>query len=360
MASNPIEVLRRRPSRLDIALFTRQLATLLAAGVPIIGALHTLEVQHQHDAMGPITSAIASSIDRGRSLLASFEEHRATFGGLYLSMIATGEAGGSIDACLLRVADYLEKEAALRSRLSAALTYPLFCLIVTVILTWAIGALVLPTFLPLFAALSGSLPWPTQVLMVAVEVMRTPWLTAVTAVCAYVLASTVAGLLRTSYGQKRFFRLLMRLPALGRMTRNLSQAQISRGLSTMLAVGIPLVEAVGTLARSLPNKVYRDDLREAGRNLKHGLALAQHLSLSPRLYSPMLAHMAAVGAETGKLDFMLGRAANMLEADVEYEAELLTTLVQPALLTAMSVVVGFISIAVFLPLYGSLQTLGGS
>jgi type IV pilus assembly protein PilC len=347
----------RQPSRRDVAIFKRQLATLVGTGVPMHTALDGLCRQYGREPLGQVLNEVRRSLSSGMSLSNAMAREGEVFGTMYVALVRAGEAQGDIDNTLNQLANWLERDQALRERVKSALTYPMFVLAITLILTWLIFSFVLPAFMPMFSQMGGGVPLVTRVLMILVSVASSVWLMGL--VGLILLAAGWLGLqwMRTPSGQAATDRMLLRVPLSGPLTRKVVLSRVSRSLATMLSSGVPIMDALLQTSRTCGNSVYRADLEEARENLKKGMSLTQHFALNASLYPAMLVQMCAAAEEAGKMDELMEHAAKSYDLDVEYGIELFLTLLEPMMMGFLAFIVGFIVLAVFLPLYGFLTRL---
>ncbi|MBM3462973.1 MAG: type II secretion system F family protein, partial [Armatimonadetes bacterium] len=271
-------------SRYDVALFTRQLATLVNSGLPIHRSMEVLMRQYIHAPLGLPLSQVQRALGTGHRLAAALAREADVFDSMYVSIVAAGEAQGNLDRTLMELASYLEKETALRERVRSALTYPGFVLAITLLLTWWIFTFVLPQFQPMFQALPGGAPFPTRVLMLIIAVCTRPWAMAI------VLGGTAAGLflalrfLRQPRGRGMWDRASIHLPVFGKLNRKVVMTRITRSLATMMGSGLPIMDVLLQTARTCGNVVYQENLMKAREHLKTGGSLAKFFAQHRDIY----------------------------------------------------------------------------
>ncbi len=345
-------VLRRRRIRLaDTALFSRQLADLLRAGVNLNRALATLTRQTDNPALVAVIEQVRADVAGGMGMAEALARHPSAFSPLYVSMFRAGEAGGFLEDVLQRAALFAEKELELRGRITGALIYP--ALLVTVAFL-AIGFFVfyfIPRFTEIFKDLGGQLPMLTRVMIGVSDTGLAYW-------WAFLGGGVTAGVLlwrtlQTAQGRFVFDRLKLRAPLLGDLVTKTAIARFTRTLGTLLKSGVPILTAIEIAREALGNEVLKLDATEAASAVKEGRNLAEPLGRSPH-FPPVVVDMIAVGEESGNLDEVLGHVADAYDREVDRAVRIFVSLLEPALLVVMAAVVGLIVISMLLPIY-SLQ-----
>jgi type IV pilus assembly protein PilC len=339
---------KRGVSARKLAAATRQLATILAAGLPLVQALDVLARQAAPPRFADVIRALAHDVARGTALSEAMALHPQIFGSVYTSTVAAGERAGALAATLARVARHLDRHAALLTRLRAALMYPAVVTGVTVVVVLILVWKVVPVFASLFAGLDAPLPWPTR-LVVATSTR----LVAVAPACVLLGALAAVGLrviYRRPRGRQFLDRAILRAPGLGRLVRDAATAQCCRTLSTLVAAGVPLMEALGVAARTAGNRVVEMRLTAARSRTARGELLSDALGATGE-WPLLMLQMVAVGETTGTLDTMLERAAETAEEALDTATQTIVTLAEPALILALGVVVGGLVVSLYLPLF---------
>ncbi|MFQ5515637.1 MAG: type II secretion system inner membrane protein GspF [Myxococcota bacterium] len=341
-----LPTLRRVPV-LDLTLFTNQLATLIGAGTPLVESLAALTDQIENPRLKTVAGQLRGSVNHGSSLADAMGEHPEVFSDLYRSMVRAGEASGSLEPVLSRLADYLEKQMALRNKITSAMLYPVIMLIFCALVISALMVLVIPTIVGLLEDLGQELPTPTLVLMAVSDFFSAWWL-------ALIISATVGSLvlsraIRTERGRMAWDRFRLRLPVLGRVIRYISIARFSRTLATLLSGGLNIVPGLEIARTVTANAVLGRAIDEAREAITQGATIAGPLRQSGE-FPAMVTHMVAVGEASGELDTMLGKVADTYDDLVETALNRLTALMGPLLLIFVASVVVIVLLSTLLPL----------
>ena len=344
-----------RSGRPQLVLSTRQLATLVKAGMPLLRALRTISDQLDPGPLREVFTAVASDVEAGVKFSESLSAHPAWFPTFYVNMVRAGEVGGLLDEILKRLAELLEKQARLRERVKSALMYPAFVMVVAVGILIVLMAFVVPTFLGMFTELGSALPLPTRILITACNLVRGAWWVVLLAL-AGLWALLRAGL-RTPQGRRLVDQTLLRAPGVGSLVERLLISRFARTFGTLIASGVPILSALETVRATVMNVIIDEALQDVERSLKVGESLARPMELSG-VFPPLVTRMVALGEETGQLDRMLMQVADSYDEEVEVQLAGLTQLLEPLLIVFVGGVVGFIVIAMFLPLMSLTKLLG--
>ena len=337
-----------------LAVFTRQLATLLQAGVPISRAFDALAEQSLDAKLCRAVQAAGKDIKDGVPLSRALTKQGHVFNPIYVSMVRAGEISGAMDEILDRLAGYLEREFQLRRRVQSATTYPLLVFIISVVITMFMTNIVFPTFIELFRGINITLPWSTRALITVTHFLRNP------AVMGPLVLATVVGLtalrsyVRTPLGRRQWSWLQLELPVVGKIYHKVALTRFCRTLSTMLDSGIPMLHALRSTAFAMDNAVMADLVEDVAQNLKTGVALSVPLE-DYRQFPPLLVQMVNVGEEAGELATMLRKLGDFYDAEVETALEQLVAVLEPVMILCMGIVVGFVLLAVFSPVYTLVQ-----
>ena len=338
-------VQRVRPQ--EVAVFTRQLATLLRAGIPLAEALGALSEQSENKKFEVILTGVRQKVNEGSALADTLAVHPTIFPELYTNMVRSGEAAGNLDAVLARLADFLDAQYALRSKVSSALTYPIIMMVLGSAIMGLLMIVVVPKITSIFEDVGKSLPWNTAVLIFASDTIASYWW----------LLFIVGGLgywafrrwSRRPKGRQTVDQLKLRLPLVGPLVRYVGVARFARTLSTMLAAGVPVLTALEIVKRVLNNVVLEKVVEEARDAIREGESIAAPLRRSKQFPS-MMVHMVAVGERSGQLETMLENVASPYERDVDAKVARLTTVLSPALIVVMAMAVGFIVLSILQPI----------
>jgi len=337
----------RRPSAADIAVMTRQLATLVRAGVPLVDSIAALTEQVEKEQLVRVLTAVRESLNEGTSFAKSLEAHPSVFPSLYTNMVAAGEASGTLEVVLARLADFMENQARLKGKVASALAYPVLMVFIGGILVSVLMVAVVPKVTSIFENLGHALPWYTQLLIFVSDVIAGFWW--------LIIALTVGGIYmfrrwkRTPEGRLKWDSMRLKFPIFGRLTLLVSVARFTRTLSTLLASGVQLLSAMEIGKNVLENARLQSVVGEAIGSIREGESIAEPLKRSG-VFPPMVTHMIAVGEKTGQLEEMLENVSRAYEADVETRVVALTSLLEPIMILALGGAVGFIAMSILMPL----------
>jgi general secretion pathway protein F len=331
----------------DVAIFTRQLATLLHAGIPLAEALGALAEQSDHRKLQMILAGIRQKVNEGSALADAMAEYRAVFPELYVNMVRSGESAGNLDAVLARMADFLDAQHELRSKVSSAMAYPILMAIVGTGVMSVLMVVVVPPIAGIFADSGKALPWNTQILIAVAAIAGGYWWLVLP-----LLIGTVFGFRRWTRkpkGRALMDRVKLRILIVGRLIRLLAVARFARTLATMLSSGVPVLTALDIVKRVLNNTVLEKVIEDARIAIREGESIAVTLKKSGQFPS-MMCHMVAVGERSGQLEAMLENVAGAYERDVEMEVSRLTSLLAPIMILIMAVGIGFIIFSILVPI----------
>ncbi len=333
----------------DIALFTRQLATMLRAGVPLLQAFDIVGKGHSNPSVSKLLFAIKTDIETGSSLQQAFKKHPLYFDDLYCNLIGAGESAGILDSLLDRLATYQEKILAIKGKIKSALFYPISIIVVAFIITAIIMIFVIPAFKELFSSFGADLPAPTLFIMAISDFFVHYWI--------LIFGGIGGGLYAFFYFWKRsrpmqYFmdRLLLRIPVFGELIRKATIARWSRTLATMFAAGVPLVEAFNSVAGAAGNIVYFDATKSIQREVSTGNSLTSAMQATD-VFPSMVIQMVSIGEEAGSLDAMLSKVADFYEAEVDDAVEALSSLMEPIIMVVLGTLIGGMVIAMYLPIF---------
>ncbi len=332
----------------DVALFTRQLADLMKAGVPLNRALNTLATQTTNLTLSETLRDLEKQVAGGATLYEALSKYPKIFSGLYLSMVRAGEAGGFLEDVLHRLAIFIEKDQELRSRISSAMAYPILLIVIGTFAIVFLMVFFIPRFSEIFKKMGDGLPLPTQIVMGVSYFMRDYWM--------FVFMGLFAGLLgwrrlvATAAGRRVFDRLKIRIPLFGDIVKKNAVSRFTRTFGTLLKSGVAILSALDIAKSAMANAVLMEDIDEASAGVKQGKGLAEILR-SSRYFPAMVIDMIAVGEESGNLDEVLVNVADSYDIQVERAIRVFVALFEPALLLVMATLVGFIVIAMLLPVF---------
>jgi type IV pilus assembly protein PilC len=334
----------------DLVIFSRQFATLINAGLPIVRALYVLSEQTEKKKLKETIDAVRGDVEAGSSLSEALEQHPKVFNRLYVEMVKAGEIGGMLDGVLLRIADQLEKEAELRRKVKSAMIYPLFVMGFALLTLTFLLVFIVPIFAKMFADLGGTLPLPTRIVIGVSNILTSLW-----GILVY-LALGVALFLflrwrKTERGRKVWGRVSLRLPVkIGEVVQKVALARFARTLGTLSAAGVPILQALEITATSSGNWVVENALLKSRDAIREGIPIYKPLESEP-VFPPMVTRMIAVGEETGDIDGMLQKIAEFYESEVDATVKALTSIMEPLMIVVVGLIVGVIVISMYLPMF---------
>ncbi len=343
-----INPFKRGVTSKDLVIFSRQLATLVSAGVPIVQGLNILSEQIQSPVFRQVISAIRTDIESGIAIADAMKKQPKAFSELYVSMIRAGETGGVLDAILERLSAYLEAAEELRGKVRGAMVYPLVISGVAGTVTLFLLIAVIPTFKSVFASFGSELPLATRILLSFSDFLRHNFLFLI-----MIPAGIFIGLKRwykTEKGCTVTDGLLIRLPVLGDLLKKVAVSKFTRTLGTLIKSGVPILQALDTVAKTSGNKVVEGAIMNARESIREGEKIADPLKASG-IFPPMVIQMISVGEETGNLEIMLSKIADFYDQEVDTSVKAMTSLIEPVIICVMGVVIGSIVICMFLPIF---------
>lgn len=331
----------------DLTMFCKQFASILNAGVTIIMAIDMLAEQTSNKMMKAALIDVRNSVEKGSNLADSFRQHPKVFPPILINMVEAGEASGSLEVALVRMADHFEKDNRLQAQIKSALTYPIIVMIVAVAVVIVCMVVVIPNFAGMFSDMDMELPLATRIMMAASDFVRFKW---------YILVAIVLGLVivvnifkRTSTGEYLFAKMAMKVPLIGNLTVKSSAARFARTLSTLMASGIQLIDAVEAVAKVMTNSIIRKNLLEARDQVAKGVPLSKPIK-DMGIFPPLLTQMVHIGEETGNLEDMMFRVADFFDEEVEEATKALTSAMEPLIMVFLAGIVGMIVAAVYGPM----------
>ena len=340
----------------DLAVFTRQFSVMIGAGLPLVQCLDILGTQAEDKNFGEVILATRADVEGGASLADAMRKHPKTFDSLFTNMIAAGEAGGILDAILKRLATYIEKAVKLKGQVKSAMVYPISVIVIATLVVGAILWKVIPTFAQLFAGLGADLPLPTRIVISLSNglVRFMPFI--------------VVGIVAAGFGFRTYYqtvggrmvvdRVVLKLPVLGSLMRKIAVARFCRTLSTLLASGVSILEALDITARTAGNAVVEEGILTTRKSIERGETIAAPLKQTG-VFPPMVVQMIGVGEATGALDTMLSKIADFYEEEVDVAVAGLLTLLEPLMIALLGGIVGGIVIAMYLPIFSLISELTG-
>jgi general secretion pathway protein F len=344
----------RRTSARDICVLTRQLATLLHAGMPLVPALSALVEQMQGDSLSQIMKEIRDSVNAGSSFAGALGKHPGVFSNLFVNMVAAGETSGTLEEVLLRLAEILDKRAHLAGKVKSVIAYPLMLTVVAVGVVMFLLSFVVPSITQIFLEINRQLPWPTRLLISTSAFMKTYLLVIIAAVCVMVFG--IGAWVRTEEGRIVWDRSKLRMPLFGKLFLKLEISRLTRTLGILLASGIPVLSALEITKGVVQNRFIAGTLGSVKDLVGKGDNIADAVR-NTGLFPPIVFHIIATGQISGDIEGGLLSIADMYDGEVEMMAKTLTSLLEPAIVLAMGAVVGFIVLAILLPIFEINQVL---
>jgi type IV pilus assembly protein PilC len=338
-----------RVSAKDLAVASRQLATMVTSGMSILRALYVLESQTQSKLLRETLVAVRHDVEAGLLFSDALERHPKVFGPLYVAMVRAGETGGVLEECLLRVADQLEKDAALRRQIRAAMIYPALVITFAFTVLLALVAFLIPVFEGVFKQFPGKLPTLTAFMVGFSHLLTKQWYVLIVAVG--VLVGTAIYIKRSKWGRDHWDAFKLRIPMkIGDVVQKVALARWSRTLASLSAAGVPIIQAIEITGKTAGNNVVEKAMADVIASVKGGGTIADPLRKSPA-FPPMVSHMVGVGEETGALDTMLTKIADFYDDEVAAAVKALTSIMEPVMIILVGGVVGVIVISMYLPLF---------
>jgi type IV pilus assembly protein PilC len=331
-----------------LAIFTRQLATMIDAGLPLVQSLEILATQQEHKVFKKILREIREDVEGGATFAGALKKHPTVFNDLYTNLVVAGEEGGILDNILNRLANYIEKAEALKKKVKSALVYPSVIVGVAIMVVMILMIFVIPVFEEMFSGAGQTLPLPTLVVVFLSKLVRKYVFIVIPAIILFIY------LLRkyhqTDSGKALMDRLLLKLPVFGQLFKKIAVARFSRTLGTLVSSGVPILDGLNIVSKTAGNRTIETAILNARASIREGETIAEPLNRS-NIFPPMVIQMIAVGESTGALDSMLSKIADFYEEEVDVAVSNLTSLLEPFLMIFLGVVIGGVVIAMYLPIF---------
>jgi type IV pilus assembly protein PilC len=338
-----------------LAIFTRQFSVMLDAGLPLVQCLEILGEQEENKTFAQIIEKVRADVEAGASLAEAMRKHPKAFDDLYVNMIAAGEAGGILDVILQRLSTYIEKIVRLRSQVKSALIYPIAVIVIAAFVVYIILWKVIPVFEQLFAGLGGEMPFITQVVIAASNIVGrfSIWIFLV------LIAATIAlnRWHKTYRGRRILDGLALKIPVIGMLLRKIAVARFCQTLATLTSSGVPILDGLEITAKTSGNAIIEDAIMAVRKSVEEGRTLSEPLG-ETKVFPPMVVQMINVGEQTGALDQMLSKIAQFYEEEVDTAVSGLMKLIEPLMITVLGAIIGTIVTAMYLPLYSVLSQIG--
>lgn len=339
----------------DLAVFCRQFHAILDAGISVLESLDILRNQTENKKLRDAIDDIYEEVQKGKSLSSAMANYKSIFPEILINMIETGEVSGQLDVVLERMAVHFEKENKINQKIQGAMVYPAIISIVALLVVWFLMTFVLPNFVDMFKGFGITLPLPTRILLGTGKWLKNYW---------YILFAIIVALIyifrkysNTEKGRYRIDKLKLKLPVIGKVSGKIATSRFARTLSTLLASGISIIEAMEIVIRIIGNSVISEEIHKSMDNIKKGLGIAEPLK-ELGIFPPMLISMIRIGEESGSLDSMLAKTADFYDEEVESAVAKMTTLIEPLIIVILAFVVGAIVVSIVLPMFEMFNQIG--
>lgn len=345
----------RKVKQHSIAIFTRQLATMIDAGLPLVQSLEILSSQQESKVFKNILREIRESVEGGSTFAGALKNHPKTFNDLYTNLVVAGEEGGILDNILTRLANYIEKAEALRKKVKSAMVYPAVIVSVAVIVVMILMIFVIPVFEQMFKSAGQVLPLPTLIVLTISKLIKNNviFLIPILVILYYIFKKYY----QTENGKTVVDHLLLKLPVFGPLFKKISVARFSRTLGTLVSSGVPILDGLNIVSKTAGNKAIETAILNARTSIREGETIAEPLNRS-NIFPPMVIQMISVGESTGALDSMLSKIADFYEEEVDVAVNNLTSLLEPFLMVFLGIVVGGIVVSMYLPIFQMASAVG--
>jgi type IV pilus assembly protein PilC len=347
----------RVPTR-DIVIFTRQFATMINSGLPLVQALDILAKQTENKVLSEVTKAVVYDVESGHTLADALDKHKNAFNNLYVSMVQAGEAGGILDTILLRLAGFMEKNDAIVRKVKGAMIYPAVIFSVAAIAVTVLLIFVIPTFQQMFASVNLQLPLPTRIVIGLSEFLQSPFGFLGIPIVAFLGFVGTKKYYATEKGQLVIDRILLNMPVLGDLLRKSAVSRFTRTLGTLIASGVSILDGLEITARTAGNRVIHDAVMGSRASIAGGETIAGPLEKSG-VFPPMVTSMIAVGEATGGLDEMLSKIADFYDDEVDAAVGALLSMMEPIMIVFLGGVVGGMIVAMYLPIFDMINAVQG-
>jgi len=346
---------KKKVNQRSIAIFTRQLATMIDAGLPLVQSLEILSQQQESKAFKNIIRVIREDVEGGSTFAGALKKHPSTFNDLYTNLVVAGEEGGILDNILNRLANYIEKSEALKKKVKSALIYPATIVGVAVIVVGILMIFVIPVFEAMFKSSGQNLPLPTLIVVTLSKMIKKYVVIFIPAMV--LLFFILRKYYQTQNGRAVVDRLLLKLPVFGSLFKKIAVARFSRTLGTLVSSGVPILDGLTIVSRTSGNRVIETAILNARASIREGETIAEPLSRS-NIFPPMVIQMISVGESTGALDTMLSKIAEFYEEEVDIAVVNLTSLLEPFLMVFLGIVIGGVVISMYLPIFNMASAIG--
>jgi type IV pilus assembly protein PilC len=355
-SKNPLAKLKKVKLE-QLSIFCRQFATMINAGVSLVRCLQVLETQTVNPKLKSIIKDVSARVEAGETLSRAMQHH-SQFSALFIGLVRAGEVGGVLDETLDRLSQFLESDLKLKRKIKAAMTYPVLVMFVAFVIVTGLVVFIVPKFIEIFKDFKVEMPLMTQIL-ITVSNFTTSRQGAIILIGGSVGGTFVWKKFKsTKFGKRLYDKYKMKVPIFGKLSHNIAVARFTRTLSTLLTSGVPILQAMETVAGAIDNETFYDVIMKARARIREGDPIGEPLEKSG-LFPPMVVQMISIGEETGALDAMLSKVADFYESEVETQLQSLAAALEPLMIVMLGLVVGFIVIAMFMPLIAIVSSLSG-
>jgi type IV pilus assembly protein PilC len=354
---NPLEGMKKVKLK-DKSIFCRQFATMINAGVSLVRCLSVLEAQTVNSRLKTVIRDVQNRVEAGETLSRALLHHNNIFDNLFVGLVRAGEVGGVLDETLERLSQFLEGDLRLKQKIKAAMTYPVLVMVVAFIIVTGLVTFIVPKFIDIFKDFNVEMPMMTQILISTSKFMTSKEGILILCVGIPMTLFAFRKFIKTKFGKRLFDKYKMKVPVFGKLSHNIAVARFSRTLATLLTSGVPILQAMETVAHAIDNETFTDVIMGARARIREGDPIGEPLEKSG-MFPPMVIQMISIGEETGALDQMLGKVADFYETEVEMQLQSLAAALEPLMIVVLGCIVGFIVIALFMPLIAIVASLSG-
>jgi len=352
-----VELTKKKVKLKELAVFSRQFATMVNSGLPILRALSILSDQTDNAELARVLGIVRTDVEQGASLSGAMVKHPKVFNDLFVAMVKSGETGGSLDDVLLRLADMIEAEVKLRGKIKSAMTYPIAVVALVVLIMSAMLLFVVPQFQSIYSSLGGSLPLPTRVLLVMSNVFKKYWY--IVLIGTFVFRFFFRRWKKTPPGRAMVDRMKLRVPIFGVLFQKVALSRFASTFAMLLKSGVPILQALEIVSDTVNNRVVATAIEDVQTSVREGESMSKPLS-AHAVFPPMVVQMLAVGEETGQVDTMLEKVAAFYDAEVEASVDALTSLIEPLLIAVIGGCVGAAVVALYMPMFNIIKLIPSS
>jgi len=340
----------------DLVVFTRQFATMIDSGLPLVQCLDILSGQQDNKTFKEILVKVKESVESGSTFADALGKHPKAFDQLYVNLVAAGEVGGILDTILNRLAAYIEKAMKLTKQVKGAMVYPITIMSIAVVVVGVILVFVIPTFAKMFADFGGELPLPTKI-VIAISEFLTKYILVIIA-AFFAIKFAIGKYYATAKGKKMIDKMALNAPIIGPLVRKVSVAKFTRTLGTMISSGVPIMDGLDIVAKTAGNKIVEEAIYKVRQSISEGKTIAEPLAESG-VFPPMVVQMIAVGEATGAMDTMLNKIADFYDDEVDDAVGAMTSMMEPLLMVFLGTTVGGLVVAMYLPIFKLAGAVGG-